>query len=126
MREYEFQVGQKVVIYESYPRSDGHYQVGTVERVTATQVTVDGVRYMRSYPCYQYGYSDSSYANRLVLDVTPEQATTRNAEWRKEQEITRKWNQLRAFRWNRSAIPENKMLKVYGIMESLGLFKGEP
>lgn len=94
----DIEVGQQVVIYNPYNRQE--LEVHTVERVTQTQVTVDGKRYRKS-DGYQVG-SQTFYGLCIRTKfyphnglMTPEEAAIENAEKGKELKRQRLANKIR-------------------------------
>lgn len=93
----DIEVGQQVVIYSPYNRQE--LQVYTVEKVTQTQITVNGKRYRKSdgheLGSHSFGhYIETKHYPHYGL-MTPEEAAKENIERGKELKRQRLANKIR-------------------------------
>ena len=117
-----FKIGDKVVV-RKHTSYDVPYIISTVEKVTATQVTVDGKRYLvRNGDMVGGGRYDPS----IRFDVTVADAEKSNADWAAERELAKKHSLIcRAVNGDKFKYKRELVEKVYDLMFTAGIFDAE-
>lgn len=111
------QVGQQVVIYNPYSRQE--LEVHEVEKVTKTQITVNGMRFRKS-DGYRVGSFVSDYyilTSRYPHNslMTPEEAMKENAERSQEVKRMRLANKIRSVSFREKSY--ETLVKVAQLLE---------